>query len=135
MTIADEGGYVKMEFTDNEFVRVITDEPTLVTAFPKSNTLTDENPPSMIITPPRAQWMSSYTFVLPDDRSDILTFENFLFVVIERGTNSALMINGNPVDTTNWADIVDSTLQGKHIPLGTGFHQVSHTDVSPMFSS
>ena len=119
-------------FTESQYVRVITDKPALVTYFPRSTSTTTApniNWPAMTIAPPRGQWMSSYTFVIPNDKTFVMS--SYVYIIIENvhATKDGLRNNGNPIETTGWANIKDTTLVGKAIQVHGGFRQVITTFV------
>ena len=107
--------------------KITADKPIMVAQYAQS---INGNNPAVTLLPSVDNYLSAYSFVVPDLSAVASRFSNYIMIVIEQSQRDGLIIEGAMVNPTLWTPITGSspTMVGQRIPVSNTQHKVYHTD-------
>ena len=83
--------------------------------------------PFMMLIPPTEQFMTHYSFSTPS--SGFPT--NYVSITTPSAGISSLVLDGNPIDSSNFARISNTDFYGVGIPISVGSHTIENMNGVP----
>ena len=116
----------------HNFVYVEADKPILLSQWVSGSANDKSSGPSVLIVPPLEQYLTDYSFMVPEHPDIGMMYESELHVIFPEGKGDLLMLDNMPLDT-NFHPVKGSDLYGLRKAIRPGVHHIFSRDESTKF--
>ena len=120
--LSDPGSFMAEEKIATDDIFISADKPILVAQYVRSQGTSADGAPSMVIVPPREQFLTSYSFTVPYDDS----YTASLMLMADLGSEGGILLDRNNIGA--WREIAGSSpaMVVTSVSVSPGYHEVEH---------